>query len=230
MTEVAKSSIPEEISMDLGNMMLLNKTHYTSFSEDVLLQNAEKDTQLLVAELFGLPSEKVDGGRLATLPYPSTQIPREKPPPKEKDLTKWEEFKKEKGIKTRKTAKREFDEERGEWVATYGAKRRKDDRERDWLREVPDNYVPKVEGGDAFLDAQMERNERVKKQKKREEANQRRAADTSKMADIDSTTAKLATASMGKFDSSAKKKAKTPKNLVKSMGAKKSKVSQRKRR
>eukprot|EP01059_Diplonema_ambulator_P013892 TRINITY_DN24598_c0_g1_i1.p1 TRINITY_DN24598_c0_g1~~TRINITY_DN24598_c0_g1_i1.p1 ORF type:complete len:231 (+),score=69.16 TRINITY_DN24598_c0_g1_i1:51-743(+) len=230
MTEV-ESPVPEELTLDLGNMMLVNKSQCEGYSEDVVAAAAQRDAQVLVAQLFGLPSEKADGGRLAKLPFPSSMIPREKPPPKEKELTKWEEFKKEKGLKSRKKAKRVYDEDADEWIGTYGAKRARHEREHTWIKEVPDNYVPKVEGGDAFLDEQMERKERVKKQKAREAANQRRSRESQRLNDIDSTSSRLATASMGKFDNTAKSKSsgKTTKNLSKTL-AKKSKVAQRKRR
>jgi hypothetical protein len=48
--------------------------------------------QALVGQLFSLPSEAVQGGRLAQLPQPSTLLPREKPIPKPKPLTKWQKF------------------------------------------------------------------------------------------------------------------------------------------
>jgi hypothetical protein len=49
-------------------------------------------TQALVGQLFVLPSEAVQGGRLAHLPAPTTALPREKPIPKPKPLTKWQKF------------------------------------------------------------------------------------------------------------------------------------------
>jgi regulator of ribosome biosynthesis len=49
-------------------------------------------TQALVGQLFALPSEAVQGGRLAHLPAPSSALPREKPIPKPKPLTKWQKF------------------------------------------------------------------------------------------------------------------------------------------
>eukprot|EP01063_Lacrimia_lanifica_P030967 TRINITY_DN5020_c0_g2_i1.p1 TRINITY_DN5020_c0_g2~~TRINITY_DN5020_c0_g2_i1.p1 ORF type:complete len:229 (+),score=133.18 TRINITY_DN5020_c0_g2_i1:64-750(+) len=228
MTEVAPA-LPSEYEADLGNLMLSNTTQPAKHTEDALQAAAEEHVQALVGQLFHLPSVKVQDTRMAELPAPTFVIPREKPAPKEKDTTKWEEFRKEKGIKKRKKMKREFDEERGEWMAAYGAKKRKIEKKEDWIREVPDNYVPKVEGGDAFLDAAMERKERISKQKKREEANKRRAR--SNHADVlDTTASRLATASMGKFDMN--KGAVKGKNTSKkaSAGRAKSKVAQRNRK
>ena len=131
-------------------------------------------------------------------------------------------------MKKRNKEKRVWDEEKQEHVAVYGAKRRQLDRKMDWLREVPDNYTPKEDGGDAFLDDKIDRRERVSKQKSREQANQRRSRDNSAIASLDTASSKLATASMGKFDSNASKVSigkKAPKKA-----AKKSKIAMRKRR
>ena len=154
-------------------------------------------------------------------------MPREKPIPKEKELTKWEEFRQEKGIKKRKKDGKVFNEDTQEFLPSHGAKRRRVEKAHDWLREVPANYQPKVEGGDAFLDAQMEKKERVAKQKSKQAANERRARDNAQILDMDTATSRLATASMGKFDQGATTKKKSTK---KQTSQKKSKMSQRKRR
>ena len=55
--------------------------------------------QILFNTLFKLPVVKVDDIMCVELPAPETKIPREKPLPKPKELTKWEKFAKEKGKK-----------------------------------------------------------------------------------------------------------------------------------
>lgn len=69
-------------------------------------------TQSLVAQLFALPSEPVSGGRLAMLPDPTMRLPREKPLPKPRELTKWEKFAQKKGIVKKKRSKLQYDEVR----------------------------------------------------------------------------------------------------------------------
>lgn len=69
--------------------------------------------QSLVNRLFELPSEAVKGGRLAELPLPTTALPREKPLPKPKPLTKWQKFAQQKGIVKKKRSKLLFDEATG---------------------------------------------------------------------------------------------------------------------
>lgn len=83
--------------------------------------------QSLAARLFALPSEAAPVGRLATLPPPSTVLPREKPIPKPRPPTKWEVFAQKKGIEKRKRSKLEWDEASGEWKRRYGYKRANDE-------------------------------------------------------------------------------------------------------
>lgn len=71
----------------------VNPDDYTPLNRDAKCHEvATAMTQALVAQLFALPSEAVQGGRLAQLPLPSTALPREKPIPKPKPLTKWQKF------------------------------------------------------------------------------------------------------------------------------------------
>lgn len=78
---------------------------------------------------------------------------------------------------------REYDEDLGKWVPTYGKIKNEIDRNKNWMYEVKENYVPKgniihkissVEGGDPFLDEQMNKKDRVEKQKQRELRNRKR--------------------------------------------------------
>jgi regulator of ribosome biosynthesis len=47
--------------------------------------------------IWELPTERVEEAVVACLPPPSFTLPREKPVPKPKPLTKWEQYAKEKG-------------------------------------------------------------------------------------------------------------------------------------
>lgn len=56
------------------------------------------------------------------LSVPSTVLPREKPAPKEKQKTKWEKFREERGLPPRKSRSRlVFDEITNDWVPRWGA-------------------------------------------------------------------------------------------------------------
>ena len=59
--------------------------------------------------------------------------------PKPKPPTKWEQFAKAKGISHRKKEKKEWDEERQEWVDRWGWKGANKAKEVQWLTEVPKN-------------------------------------------------------------------------------------------
>ena len=74
-------------------------------------------------ELFALPvvtDQGVVAGRLVELPPPRTRLPREKPLPQPKALTRWEAYAKEKGIVKRKRSARVWDDDAGEWRGRHG--------------------------------------------------------------------------------------------------------------
>lgn len=205
-TEVAVAD--GDFDIDVGNMLLLDKVAPSVKLTEQALQDMARDrAQHLVASLFALPTHKLDysqgGGRLAVLPVGTTVIPREKPPPKDKPSTKWEEFRKEKGLKKRKKDGKIYDEPSGKWLPAYGMKRRREERLQDWVREVPANYQPLEEGGDPFLDDKIRRRERVQKQKRQQDSNVKRMAELERSSALAGTSGRLATASMGKFDSSS---------------------------
>lgn len=93
-----RSDYAGQLEFDLGNLTAhdpspVNPEDYTPLHrEETCLQVATAMTQALVTQLFSLPSEAVQGGRLAHLPAPTTVLPREKPIPKPKPLTKWQKF------------------------------------------------------------------------------------------------------------------------------------------
>lgn len=87
---------------------------------------ATKITQSLFNKLFTLPTLAIPGGLLARLPHPIEALPRSKPVPKPKPLTKWQQFAKEKGIVKKKKSKLEFDEVSQQWKRSHGYNRAND--------------------------------------------------------------------------------------------------------
>lgn len=64
---------------------------------------------------------------------------QEKPIPKKKPMTKWEQFAARKGIKPKeKSGKLVFDENSGEWVPKWGYKGKNKQIDDQWLVEVDD--------------------------------------------------------------------------------------------
>lgn len=92
-----------QLEYDLGNLTAwdpspLDTVAFSGASrEDTCMEVARGMTQSLINRLFALPSESIKGGRLAQLPAPSTGLPREKPIPAPKPLTKWQKFAQQKG-------------------------------------------------------------------------------------------------------------------------------------
>eukprot|EP00066_Takifugu_rubripes_P004567 XP_003968019.1 PREDICTED: ribosome biogenesis regulatory protein homolog [Takifugu rubripes] len=136
-----------ELEFDVGNLLAVDKNRIDSRDvksakkEDFLRALARDNTQLLINEVWKLPTERVDDAIVATLPEPTTPLPREKPPPKPKPPTKWEQFAKLKGIQKKKKTNLVWDETAKEWRRRWGYKRAKDDT-KEWMIEVPETADP----------------------------------------------------------------------------------------
>ncbi|EMD40436.1 hypothetical protein CERSUDRAFT_148443 [Gelatoporia subvermispora B] len=174
------------------------------------MSTARDGVQALIGALFSLPTAPSPDGPLAQLPPPTTQLPRAKSLPKPKPPTKWEQFAKAKGIQHKQRDKKEWDEERQEWVDRWGWKGANKQLEDQWLTEVPKNADI---DHDPSKVARDERKARVAKNEKQRLANLSRAQQSSSSStapaplverkkQIDRTLAmtRKSTASMGKFD------------------------------
>lgn len=116
---------------DVGNLAVTQKTldeepGVLEDSPDAILSIASRLTQALINRVFQLPSTPLPDGKLAQLPEPVIRLPRGKPIPKPKPLTKWEKFAKEKGIVKKKRSKLAFDEATQEWKRIHGYKKAND--------------------------------------------------------------------------------------------------------
>ncbi|KAJ9070850.1 Rhodanese- sulfurtransferase [Entomophthora muscae] len=179
--------------------------------------------QLLLNEVFQLPVVGTELGFMASLPKPTTVLPREKPVPKPKPLTRWEKFAKAKGIQNKKRDRMVFDEESGEYRPRYGYKGI-NQVDKDWLMEVPENVDPET---DMFSKARADKKERVEKNEAQRVRNLKEASGAAaaekkadsimtpkehaaklreerslRKVDLEKTAvlAQVSTASMGKFD------------------------------
>eukprot|EP00808_Paulinella_micropora_P024818 g80492.t1 len=136
-----ESTVPDKedtLEYDVGNLAAFDAKDVAS-GEKNLLAASRDNAQLLFNRIFALPTEPLPAdfgqGRLATLPEPSTSLPREKPPPKPKPPTKWEKFAKLKGIQKRKRSKMVFDEASGDWKRRYGYDKANDES-KEWIVEA----------------------------------------------------------------------------------------------
>lgn len=86
---------------------------YRSNSNTYLQQLTRDNVQLLINAVWSLPTERVEETIVAQLPKPQYVVPRTRSIPKPKPLTKWQQFAKEKGIRTNKKnrTKLKWDEE-----------------------------------------------------------------------------------------------------------------------
>ena len=134
----------ESLKYDLGLLAVydpspLDTSAYSTSREDFLRSNAREGVQGLVNALWERPTTVTDDGVMASLPAIETVLPREKPLPKpSKDLIKWQEFAKRKGIAPKpKRDRLVYDEEKKDWVPRYGYKGKNKENEDEWLVEVP---------------------------------------------------------------------------------------------
>jgi regulator of ribosome biosynthesis len=159
------------VEVDIGNLIgFCYQEQPQGTSLDVWQQ---KCFQSVINDLFSLPVTKSINGYLAQLPDTTTQVPREKPYPKEKSDTKWEKFRKNKGMKKKKKDTKVWDERTQTWKFQFGFKRANDDK-LDWIIEDKPEQLLAAGAEDPFIMRQNKRKENVSKQKKREKSNQYR--------------------------------------------------------
>lgn len=188
-------------------------------TDKYLLELTRDNTQLIVNELFKLPVNSADAGVLAILPNRVTVLPREKPLPKDKPLTRWEKFAKTKGIQNKKRDRMVYDEETDTYTPRWGYKGAKEEGkvDQDWLLPVPDHGDPME---DQYAKVREEKKGRTEKNAKRQRRNQEEAAAATlagkkdikefKKHELQTAIAasKAATASLGKFDAKLKNESK----------------------
>lgn len=219
-----------DLKFDIGNLLACdtNRIELRDFKaqkkDDFLRSLARDNTQLLINEIWKQPSERVQEAIVVQLPDPATPLPREKPPPKPRPPTKWEEFAKLKGIQKKKKTNLVWDETAKEWRRRWGYKRANDNT-KDWLIEVPEAADPNE---DQFAKRVKAKKERVAKNEFNRLKNIARAQKV-KLPGIGvtptiqhsrgelakaETVAKISTASMGRFQDRLPKE-KPPKNMGK---------------
>eukprot|EP00735_Rhodelphis_limneticus_P011498 TRINITY_DN4600_c0_g1::TRINITY_DN4600_c0_g1_i1::g.23225::m.23225 TRINITY_DN4600_c0_g1::TRINITY_DN4600_c0_g1_i1::g.23225 ORF type:complete len:340 (+),score=107.83,sp/Q869Q2/RRS1_DICDI/46.43/1e-52,RRS1/PF04939.7/9.6e-53,RRS1/PF04939.7/4e+03,GRA6/PF05084.8/0.08,Chloroa_b-bind/PF00504.16/5,Chloroa_b-bind/PF00504.16/2.9 TRINITY_DN4600_c0_g1_i1:33-1022(+) len=209
---------------DVGNLAVfdsapINAVELKKNSDAYLRELTRDNLQLLVNKLFRLESKDIESGRLAMLPPPTFVLPRAKPVPKERPLTRWQKFAQERGIKKHKKESMVWDEVKKEWRPRFGFKRGNDETD-DWMIEAKSGQDDGEGAVDPFTRISKEKKDRVNKQKGREMRNIREAykAPAPTMVQTGDTLTKKkqftpkerlnatfdiardSTASMGKFD------------------------------
>lgn len=160
------ANLPPGITLDVGNLAAFDERPLdpSAAPEEAARQAAEA----LVHSVFSLPLSDDAEARLVTLPSRLYPLPREKPIPRERSETKWEQFAREKGIhKKKKRDRLVLDETTGEYIPRYG-RGSKNAADRDVVlphkESEGDNYNP-------FHQKRKEKRERVKTNVKQQRAN-----------------------------------------------------------
>jgi len=178
-TRVVLEEEPEEVeeeslvSIDLGALCVSDPAPITDATAKGLLATSQENVQRLIDKLLKQPLMKNDKaekmrGIIYQLPATTTQFPREKRIPRPKPLTRWEKFKKDKGVNTRKKDKLVYDEVSGKWKTRYGRDRANDPMKAPIL-EVPKGWEPG--DPDPFTLLRQEKKERVLHNREKERRN-----------------------------------------------------------
>lgn len=216
----------DDLQYDLGHLCAFDPTPVDAEAlredrEGHLLRTARDNMQLLANQLYGLLANAQEKS-VIRLPPPVTQLPREKPLPEARQLTRWEKFAKEKGIVKHKRSKMVWDEEKQVWAPRYGFGRANNpkDKMQDWVIEAKPGDDPNV---DPFEARSAVRKVKHTKQKTQQERNRREAShaagasskgagagiDKNALKDKDDmkkylgeamSAAQVSTASVGRFD------------------------------
>jgi len=224
-TSVSK---PLELELDIGNMMAVDPNQMELVGEDLegnLLNLARDNAQLLINAIWQLETERVEEVVVAKFPPPSTKLPREKPVPKPKPMTKWEKYAKEKGIdKKKKKSRLVWDDVVQKWVPQFGYKKVQVEQEKNWMMPLKGNAPDTEDPYEKEAEAKREKVAKNELQRLRNLARAKKVTvpsvgvvpstqqgnakavsqseDLKKAAEI----AKTSTASLGKFQENLSKK------------------------
>lgn len=214
-TTVHKDIEPE---IDIGSLLVsdynaLDIKKLRSNTNTYLQELTRSNVQLLINSIWELPTERVEEAIVAQLPKPEYVLPRTRCVPKPKPLTKWQQFAKEKGIKSIKKnkTKLKWDEELQKWIPRYGYQRAKAAEQKEWLVEVGNDNNPKEDPFTAISASKRERQSKNELQRLRNIAKSKNVKlprvglpttehfPKSSQLSTAVTVARKSTASLGKF-------------------------------
>ena len=170
------SEIKNNISIDYGNLLLTDSSNYKNLTESkintALKQNYinfSKGLFEILKNQIGEEDENRDYDKEKDeiqLPKKILNLPRSLPIPKPKPMTKWEKYKKEKGITQRKRSRMVYSEIAKDWVPRWGkGSIKKIENETNWALEE------KQFGVNPFEQKNQEKKLLIQKQKIREMKN-----------------------------------------------------------
>ena len=170
------SEIKNNISIDYGNLLLTDSSNYKNLTESKINSalkqnyiNFSKGLFEILKNQIGEEDENRDYDKEKDeiqLPKKILNLPRSLPIPKPKPMTKWEKYKKEKGITQRKRSRMVYSEIAKDWVPRWGkGSIKKIENETNWALEE------KQFGVNPFEQKNQEKKLLVQKQKIREMKN-----------------------------------------------------------
>jgi len=109
----------------------INMIEYKKNETEYIKNLSKENAQLLIRKIYDLPIDEDDMGKYIELPNRISVLPREKPIPQPKKMTKWEELAKRKGIKKAPKEKLVYSKEQDVFLPSYGYGRQKDT---DWVK------------------------------------------------------------------------------------------------
>jgi regulator of ribosome biosynthesis len=119
------------VSVDHGHLMINDSKAFQEINEEVIVERATSNIKHLYDDLFkmlkkqkGDEDEKRDFDKaedMVKLPKALLVLPRSKPAPKPKPLTKWEKYRLDKGLQpSQKKSRMVYSEEAKDWVPRWG--------------------------------------------------------------------------------------------------------------
>jgi regulator of ribosome biosynthesis len=167
---------------DLGALLYNDSTSYENFTDEQVLEKVQQNANKFYQIMFDYRKRMPERGVLEfetpfftiDLPRIEERIPRVVPPAKEKPLTKWEKFRKEKGMAPRQRRdKKVFDPISKRWVRRFGHKSiKKLEEARTAIIEVR----PGEDHIDPFEKMHLQKKLMLEKEKQKALQNQMRAA------------------------------------------------------
>jgi regulator of ribosome biosynthesis len=159
------------LEFELPFLSALDINPLPAITPENLKELAREGTQLLINELFSLPTQRVEDGIFATLPARPNTLPRAKPVPRVKSSTRWEKFAATKGIQKKKKVRVAFDDATGEYRPLFGYKNQGKSTAdlTDWIKEVPKNIDATTDMYEAERDEKKKRVDKNAMQQRRNE-------------------------------------------------------------
>ena len=177
----------ENLTFDLGHLAAYDISSITPESIETLTQaNALK----LLSKIRGLEKEETAEAVFIKVPPPILELPREKPPPEEQPLSKWEKFRLKKGLgRRRKRSRMVYEPTLDDWVPRWGPYSAKK------IQEKQEPVLESKNGEDPFEKKSIEKQQNKLKQQKaklQNELDQKKAVEQ-KLKIAKSSTAALET-------------------------------------